>query len=37
MIGRVELSENILLDKSYQWNNNLWIVKDKPVIKISKI
>jgi len=34
--GGVELPQNILLGKVYQWNNNVQIVKDKLVIEISE-
>ena len=36
MTERVELPRDILLDEVCQWNNNIQIVKDKPVIEISK-
>ena len=36
MTGRVKLPRDILPGKACQWNNNVWIVKDKLVIKISK-
>ena len=34
--GGVKLSGNVLLDKVYQCNNNVQIVKDKLAIEISK-
>jgi len=34
--GGVELSENVLLDKTYQWNDNVQVVENEPVIEISK-
>ena len=36
MTERVELPRDILLDEVCQWNNNIQIVKDEPVIEISK-
>jgi len=36
MIEEVELPRNILLGEASQWNDNVQVVKDKPVIKISK-
>ena len=32
----VELLENILPDKAYQWNDNVQVVEDEPVIEIYK-
>ena len=34
--GEIELPENILLDKIYQWNNNVQVVKDELLVKFSK-
>jgi len=34
--GGVELSRNVLLNEACQWNDNVQIVEDEPVIKISK-
>jgi len=36
MTEGVELSRNILLDETCQWNDNVQVVEDKLVIKISK-
>ena len=36
MTGGVKILENILLGEMYQWNNNVQIVEDEPVIEISK-
>ena len=36
MTEGVELPRDILSGKACQWNNNVWIVEDKPVIEISK-
>jgi len=30
----IELLENVLPGKAYQWNDNIWVVEDKPVIEI---
>ena len=34
--GEIELPENVLLDKIYQWNNNVQVVKDELLVKFSK-
>ena len=34
--GGVELSRNVLLGEACQWNDNVQIVEDELVIKISK-
>jgi len=36
MIREVKFSWNVLLDKICQWNNNIQVVEDEPVIEISK-
>jgi len=36
MIGGIWLPGNVLSGKAYQWNDNVWVVKDKPVIEVSK-
>ena len=36
-IGEIELPENVLPDKAYQWDNNVWVVENKLAIKVSKI
>ena len=33
----VQFPENDLSDKACQWNNNIWIVEDKPAIEICKM
>jgi len=35
-IGEVKLPRDVLLGEAYQWNNNVQVVEDKPVIKISE-
>ena len=37
MTGEIELPENILLGKACQWNDNIWVVEDEPVVKVSEI
>ena len=34
--GEVELSKDVLLDETCQWNDNVQIIEDEPAIKISK-
>jgi len=34
--GRVELLRNVLLSEIHQCNNNVQVVEDEPVVKISK-
>jgi len=34
--GRVKLPRDILLGETYQWNDNVQVVKDEPAIEISK-
>jgi len=34
--GGIKLSVNVLPGKACQWNNNIQVVEDKPVIKVSK-
>ena len=36
MTGGVELPRNVLLGEVCQWNDNVQIIKDELVIKISK-
>jgi len=36
-IREVELPEDVLLSEIYQWNDNVQVVEDEPVIEISKI
>jgi len=36
-IREVELLEDVLLSEIYQWNDNVQVVEDEPVIEISKI
>ena len=35
--GGVKIPGNVLLDETYQWNDNVWVVEDEPVIKTSEI
>ena len=37
MTGGVELPRNVILDWACQWNDNVQVVKDEPVIKICEI
>ena len=32
----IELRENILLDKIYQWNNNIWAVENELMIEVNE-
>ena len=32
----VELPRNVLLGKAYQWNDNVQVVEDEPVVKVCK-
>jgi len=34
--GGVKLLRNVLLDEACQWNNNVQVVEDKPVVKVCK-
>ena len=34
--GGVKLLENVLLSEACQWNDNVQIIEDEPVIKINK-
>ena len=36
MTSGIKLLKNVLLDKIYQWNGNVQVVKDELVIEISK-
>ena len=36
MTGEIKLPGNVLPDKAYQWNDNVWVVEDKPAVKVSK-
>jgi len=36
MTGGVKPPENILSDKACQWNDNVQVIEDKPVVKICK-
>ena len=36
MIEEIKLPGDILLDEEYQRNDNIWVVKDKLVIEMSK-
>jgi len=36
MTGGVKLPRDVLLDEVCQWNDNVQIVKNEPVIKISE-
>jgi len=36
MTEEIKLSVNVLPDKAYQWNNNVQVVEDELVIKVSK-
>ena len=37
MIGGVKFPGNIPLDEIYQWDDNIWVVKDKLAMEISKL
>jgi len=37
MTGGVKLPRNVLLGETCQWNDNVQIIEDEPVIEISKI
>jgi len=37
MTGEIKLPGNVLLGKACQWNKNVQVVKDKLVVKVSKI
>ena len=34
--GGVELPRNVLPSEACQWNDNVQVVKDKPVVKVCK-
>jgi len=34
--GGVKLPRNVLPDKTYQWNNNIQVVKDELVVKVCE-
>ena len=36
LTGRVKLPKNVLLGKACQWNDNVRVVEDEPVIKVCK-
>jgi len=35
-IGGVELPRNVLPGETCQWNDNIQVVKDKPVVKVCE-
>jgi len=36
LTGGVKLPRNILLGETCQWNNNVQVVEDEPVVKVCK-
>ena len=36
LTGRVELPRNVLLGEACQWNDNVQVVEDEPVVKVCK-
>jgi len=36
MTGGVKLPRNVLLGEACQWNDNVQVVEDKPVVKVCK-